>query len=164
MNRLNLKSLILITVLAAAIIPFSLQCSKKETSENQVSLQTKPEAGTLVEAVIVEAQKVEPTKTMVQKGESLLKMSAVDEKPKLINEIKPVYPEIARQSMVQGTVVIQALIDEEGQVYIEKVIQSVPMLDQAAIDAVRQWKYSPAKLNGEPVKVHADITITFRLK
>lgn len=184
MNRLNLKSLVLITVLAAAIIPFSLQCSKKETPESPASLQTKPEIGTIVEEVIVEAQKVEPTKieaqkveptkTMVQKGESPkteaqkgespMKVSAADERPKLIKEIKPVYPEIARQSMVQGVVVIQAFIDEEGQVYVAKVIKSVPLLDQAAIDAVRQWKYSPAKLNGKPVRVQADITITFRLK
>jgi protein TonB len=101
---------------------------------------------------------------MVQKGESPMKVSAADERPKLIKEIKPVYPEIARQSMVQGVVVIQAFIDEEGQVYVAKVIKSVPLLDQAAIDAVRQWKYSPAKLNGKPVRVQADITITFRLK
>ncbi len=164
MNRLNLKSLVLITELAAAIIHFSLQCSKKETPESPASLQTEPEAGTLVEAVIVEAQKIEPMKTVAQKGEFPLKMSAVDEKPKLLKQINPIYPEIARKSQVQGVVIIQALIDKEGQVYIEKVVQSVPMLDQAAIDAVRQWKYSPAKMNGESVKVHADITITFRLK
>lgn len=164
MNRLNLKSLVLITVLAAAIIPFSLQCNKKETPESQASLQTKPETSTPAEAVKVEAQKIEPTKTEVQKEEAPIEVSAVDEKPKLIKEIKPVYPIIARQARVEGIVVIQTFIDEEGQVYIAKVIQSVPLLDQAAIDAVRQWKYSPAILNGKPVKVQADITITFRLK
>lgn len=164
MNRLNLKSLVLITVLAAAIIPFSLQCSKKETSESQASLQPKPETTTLVENVIVEAQKIEPTKTETQKEKAPMKVSAADERPKLIKEIKPIYPEIARQARVQGEVVIQTYIDEEGQVYIAKVIKSIPLLDEAAIDAVRQWKYSPAKLNGKPVRVQNVITITFRLK
>jgi protein TonB len=75
----------------------------------------------------------------------------------------PVYPAIAQQARVQGTVILEATIDVDGSVRDVKVLRSIPLLDQAAIDAVREWKYSPTILNGNPVPVIMTVTVTFTL-
>ena len=76
----------------------------------------------------------------------------------------PVYPPIAIQAKRYGTVVLEAVIDETGTVRDVTVLRSVPLLDRAAIDAVRQWRYSPTKLNGVPVTIIMTVTVTFTLK
>jgi protein TonB len=84
--------------------------------------------------------------------------------PRKIVDARPVYPEIARQVRKEGTVVIEAVLDTNGNVTQPRVIQSVPLLDQAAIDAVRQWRYTPTTLGGHPVSVLMTITIRFTLQ
>lgn len=64
---------------------------------------------------------------------------------------------------MQGVVIIEATIDARGDVVAAKVLRSVPMLDDQAIEAVRQWKYTPARLNGEPVAVVMTVTVNFTL-
>ncbi len=81
--------------------------------------------------------------------------------PTKIKDVKPVYPAIAQQARVSGMVTIEATIGSDGKVTDAKVVQSVPLLDQAALDAVRQWKYTPTLLNGVPVPVVTTVTITF---
>jgi protein TonB len=82
--------------------------------------------------------------------------------PTKVKDVKPVYPAIARSARVAGAVVIAATIDEEGKVIDAKVVRSVPLLDQAALDAVQQWEYMPTLLNGVPVPVLVTVTINFK--
>lgn len=81
--------------------------------------------------------------------------------PVRIKEVPPVYPAIAKSAQVQGDVVIEATIDEAGKVADAKVVKSVPLLDQAALDAVRQWEYRPSLLNGVPTPVVMTVTVKF---
>jgi protein TonB len=82
---------------------------------------------------------------------------------RLIRKVEPVYPELAKRARVSGIVMLEVNVDEEGNVANVRVIRGHPLLDQAAIDAVKQWKYSPTLLNGEPVPVIATVTVIFNL-
>ena len=82
--------------------------------------------------------------------------------PTKVKDVKPLYPAIARSARVAGAVVIAATIDEEGKVIDAKVVRSIPLLDQAALDAVQQWEYMPTLLNGVPVPVLVTVTINFK--
>jgi TonB family protein len=84
--------------------------------------------------------------------------------PKLVKSVDPVYPEIARQSKVQGVVILEATTDIYGRVAMVKVLRSIPLLDQAAIDAVRQWEYEPAIIDGQPKQVTFTVTVRFDLE
>ncbi|MDE0248098.1 MAG: TonB family protein [Gammaproteobacteria bacterium] len=77
--------------------------------------------------------------------------------------VQPVYPEIAKRARVSGVVVLEATIDPEGNVSKIGVLRSIPLLDQAAVEAVRQWKYEPTLLNGVPAPVVLTVTVTFNL-
>jgi protein TonB len=81
--------------------------------------------------------------------------------PNKIKDVKPVYPAIARSAGVAGVVTIEATIGPDGKVIDTKVVRSIPLLDQAALDAVRQWEYTPTLLNGVPVPVLVTVTINF---
>lgn len=83
--------------------------------------------------------------------------------PKLVKSVDPVYPEIARQSKVQGVVVLEATTDIYGRMAMVKVLRSIPLLDQAAVDAVRQWEYEPAIIDGQPKQVTFTVTVQFTL-
>jgi protein TonB len=85
------------------------------------------------------------------------------EAPKKIADATPAYPHLARSAGIGGVVVLEAVIDAAGNVTGVQVIRSVPLLDQAAVDAVRQWKYTPALLNGKAVPVIVTITVRFAL-
>ena len=84
--------------------------------------------------------------------------------PTKIKDVKPVYPAMAKSARVAGVVIIEATIGADGKVIDAKVLRSVPMLDQAALDAVRQWEYTPTLLNGVPVPVVMTVTINFKLQ
>jgi len=77
--------------------------------------------------------------------------------------IQPTYPPLARQARIQGTVVLQAEISKSGDIQNLRLISGHPMLAPAAIEAVKQWKYKPYYLNGEPVEVETQITVNFSL-
>jgi TonB family protein len=81
--------------------------------------------------------------------------------PKKIKDVKPVYPAMAQSARVSGVVTIEATIGADGKVIDAKVVHSIPLLDQAALDAVRQWEYLPTMLNGVPVPVLVTVTINF---
>ena len=81
----------------------------------------------------------------------------------LINQTRPVYPPLARQARIQGNVVLHAIIDKDGKVAQLEVISGHPLLVQAALDAVKQWRYKPTLLNGDPVEVDTTITVTFTM-
>ena len=81
----------------------------------------------------------------------------------LIRQVKPNYPPLARQARIQGTVVLQAVISKDGSIENLHLVSGHPMLAPAAIDAVKQWKYKPYFLNGEPVEVETTINVNFTL-
>ena len=81
--------------------------------------------------------------------------------PRRTHHVIPDYPEIARQARVTGIVILEAVIDATGRVVNVRVLRSVPMLDQAAINAVRKWRYEPTRLNGVPVPIVMTVTVQF---
>ena len=81
----------------------------------------------------------------------------------LIHQVKPTYPPLARQARIQGSVVLQALISKNGSIENLHLMSGHPMLAPAAIEAVKQWRYKPYILNGEPVEVETQITVNFTL-
>src|SRR5947209_5887730 len=81
----------------------------------------------------------------------------------LVNKVQPVYPPLARQTRISGTVRLHALISKTGSVESLEVISGHPLLVRAAMDAVQQWKYKPTLLNGEPVEVDTTIDVIFSL-
>ena len=93
-----------------------------------------------------------------------VRVGGVIRPPQRLREVNPVYPPIAQAARVQGIVIIEATIGEDGQVTNARILRSVPLLDQAALDAVRQWQYMPTMLNGVPVPVIMTVTVNFTLK
>jgi protein TonB len=84
-------------------------------------------------------------------------------RPRKIKDVRPVYPASAMSLQVSGSVLIEATIGADGKVHNAIVIRSIGPLDQAALDAVRQWEYEPSRLNGKPVAVTMVIVVTFAL-
>jgi protein TonB len=82
----------------------------------------------------------------------------------LISSVSPVYPILAKNQHVSGDVRLDALIDANGRVTTMKVISGPTLLRQAAMDALRQWKYQPAALDGKFVPMHLTVTLQFRLQ
>jgi protein TonB len=81
----------------------------------------------------------------------------------LLRKVQPAYPPLARQARIQGPVVLQAEIGKDGSIQNLRLISGHPMLAPAAIEAIKQWKYKPYILNGEPVEVETTITFNFTL-
>ena len=81
----------------------------------------------------------------------------------LIRKVQPTYPPLARQARIQGQVLLQAEISKDGTIQNLRLISGHPMLTSAAIEAVKQWRYKPYILNGEPVEVETQITENFTL-
>jgi protein TonB len=81
----------------------------------------------------------------------------------LIRKVNPSYPPLARQARIQGAVILQAQISKDGNIENLQLISGHPMLAPAAIEAVKQWKYKPYLLNGEPVEVETQVQVNFTL-
>ena len=81
----------------------------------------------------------------------------------LVRKVNPVYPPLARQARISGTVVLRAVISKDGSIENLSLVSGHPMLAPAAIDAVKQWKYKPYLLNGEPVEVDTEVQVNFTL-
>jgi periplasmic protein TonB len=86
-----------------------------------------------------------------------------DQPPRPIKITKPQYPQDAFVKKIEGTVILEILIDAGGSVARARVTQSIPALDQAAIQCVYQWRFSPAIKNGRPVATSAQTPVTFRI-
>jgi len=83
--------------------------------------------------------------------------------PRVIRQVQPIYPTLAKEARIQGQVVLDSVIDEHGNVTLMKLVSGNPLLVTAAFDAVLQWKYQPTLLNGEPVPVAMRVTVYFNL-
>jgi protein TonB len=82
----------------------------------------------------------------------------------VIQKTLPVYPIIAKETGTQGTVVLQATISRSGTIENLRVVSGPPMLQRAAIDAVKEWRYRPYLLSGEPVEVETTVNVVFKLQ
>jgi TonB family protein len=83
--------------------------------------------------------------------------------PKLIKKVEPLYPAIAKESHVEGVVILEATTDIYGRIVNTRILRSIPLLDQAAVDAVKQWIYEPMIIDGEPRGIIFTVTCTFKL-
>ena len=85
--------------------------------------------------------------------------------PKKISGPDPVYTEVARRARIEGIVIIEAVIDRDGNVTEARVLKPLALgLSDAALDAVRKWKFRPGTMNGQPVAVYYNLTVTFRVE
>jgi protein TonB len=86
-------------------------------------------------------------------------------RPQIVSRVQPQYTELARRARLQGTAIVEAVIDEEGRVRDVRILKSLGMgLDRAALDAVAQWRFTPATLNGRPIKVLYTLTVNFAVQ
>jgi protein TonB len=76
-------------------------------------------------------------------------------------DVKPVYPDEARRANVQGVVIIEIVIDTQGRVHDARILRSIPGLDDAALEAVRQWEFTPTAIDGVPVPLVMTVTVNF---
>jgi protein TonB len=81
----------------------------------------------------------------------------------LVRQVQPIYPQIARTAHISGTVVLHAIIAKDGTIQELQYVSGPPLLMRAAMDAVREWRYKPTLLNGEPVEVDTTISVVFTL-
>jgi protein TonB len=84
--------------------------------------------------------------------------------PTKVKDVRPFYPEIARAAKVEGLVIVEATIGPDGKIQNARVLRSNPLLEQSALDAVRQWEFTPTLLNGVPVPIIMTVTVDFRLR
>lgn len=101
---------------------------------------------------------------IVNDAEGAASPVAVVKPPRLVKAVAPVYPEIARAARVEGDVLVEAVTDVYGRVVRVRVLRSIPLLDAAAVEAVRQWVYEPMVFNGKPRAVIVHVTVHFELK
>ena len=106
---------------------------------------------------------VAPPPPPVDSTPRLVKVGGVIREPKKLVHVAPIYPEIARISRIEGKVTMEAILDATGKVESVRVMSAHPLLEDAAVRAVRQWRYSPTQLNGVPVPVLMTITVVFSL-
>ena len=97
-------------------------------------------------------------------GQQAVRVGGEVKTPAKIHDVRPVYPEEAKQAGISGMIVMEVLIDTQGSVRSTFVKRSVPALDQAALDAVRQWRFTPTILDGTPVPVLMTVTVNFTLQ
>ncbi len=83
--------------------------------------------------------------------------------PALLERVEPEYPPIAVRAQVKGVVILEAVVGLDGRVEDVRVLRSIPLLDAAAIQAVRKWRYSPLLLNGTPERFVLTVTVSFSL-
>lgn len=93
-----------------------------------------------------------------------VRVGGLIKEPRKIKDVPPVYPALAAQGRIEGVVILECLLDTRGRVQQVKVLRGVPLLEEAAVEAVRQWAYTPTLVGGEPVEVILTVTVTFRLR
>ncbi len=104
-----------------------------------------------------------PPKIEAPKPVQRIRVGGMVQQANLISNPKPIYPPLAKAARIQGTVVLEAVISKQGTIENLSVLSGHPLLIQSAIDAVKQWRYKPTLLNGEPVEVITTITVNFSL-
>jgi protein TonB len=121
------------------------------------------QSGGVVGGVLGSIMNSAPTAVPKAATPTRVKVSAGVTSGLLIRKVQPTYPPLAKQARISGSVVLQAVIGKDGTIQNLRAVSGHPMLIQSAIDAVRQWKYKPYFLNGEPVEVDTQVTVNFTL-
>jgi protein TonB len=97
-------------------------------------------------------------------GDPPLRIGGQIKEPKKIKHVAPVYPPEAQQGRIQGIVILEIRIDQDGRVSDARIVRPVALLDQAALDAVLQWEFTPTLIDGQPVPVIMTVTVNFTLQ
>ena len=84
--------------------------------------------------------------------------------PVLVHEVKPVYPEDVKAAKIEGNIEMEAIVDSSGHVADVRVISGVPELNDAALDALKQWEFKPGEVDHEPMAVVVRCEMTFRIR
>jgi protein TonB len=121
-----------------------------------------PGAGTVIPGGVVGGDPLPPPPTPPPAPRQAIRVSGL-QAPRKIRDVAPRYPAIAQASRVEGTVILEAVIAEDGSVQDVRVLRSKPLLDDAAVEAVRQWRFTPTLLGGQPVPVVMTVTVSFAL-
>ena len=160
-----------VSQLAAGDYQLSLRLSGFRTARGAV--EVKPGAasavtfqmgvGSLSEVVTVRSSRpaasAQPAPQVASTGP--IRIGGSIQEPRKIKDVMPAFPPEADQAGAEGIVVIDAVIGQDGSVNSARVIQGVPLLNDAALDAVRQWQFTPTRLNGRPIEVLATVTVRF---
>jgi len=101
--------------------------------------------------------------TSAAQAESPVPVTAEDMHDRLVYKVAPVYPPLARQARIQGTVILRIIINKLGEVRDTQLLNGHPMLAPAAVEAVKKWRYIPYESDGETVEIQTDVQIIFRL-
>ena len=109
------------------------------------------------------APAAQPTPATPPAPDSPVRVGGNIRTPTKVRDVKPVYPPGAQRAGVQGVVIIEATLGPDGGVKTARILRSIPLLDQAALDAVRQWQYTPTLVNGVPAPVVMTVTVQFTL-
>lgn len=115
-------------------------------------------------AFVLVAAFSQPATASQTTGASPVRVGGSIAPPTKVKDVRPVYPAEAQQARLSGVVIIEATIGEDGKVRNAVVLRSIPLLDQAALDAVRQWEYTPTVFNGTPVPVIMTVTVNFNIQ
>ena len=118
--------------------------------------------GVMIERYYTYHQATKQSRKYAPEEARFLKLGKIKE-PKKLKTVNPAYPDIAKQARVQGVVILECTISPQGKVTDVKILRGIPLLDAAAVEAVKQWVYSPTLLNGVPVPVIMTVTVNFRL-
>ena len=97
-------------------------------------------------------------------GDPPVRVGGTIKAPTKLRNVNPVYPQDALDAKVQGVVIMEARIERDGTVSRARVLKSIPMLDDAAVEAVRQWEFTPTLMNGAPVPIMMTVTVNFTLQ
>jgi TonB family protein len=118
---------------------------------------TKNEAGN------TRGQMVEPAAQIDEDSEHVVQLPSTSAQQELLRRVEPVYPELARQQNIQGPVLLEVHIRADGSVEDVQVVSGAPLLAEASVDAVKQWKFRPYLSNGHPLEMETQVTLDFRL-
>jgi protein TonB len=96
--------------------------------------------------------------------QKIVRAGSILKAPRQTYSVDPVYPPLAREARITGTVIVDAVIDEHGNVVEARAVSGHPLLLEPALRAVQQWKYEPTSLNGQPVSVELQVQVHFNFK
>ena len=120
--------------------------------------------GGLADGVVGGTGTAVPTPPPPKPAQKIVRVGSNLKPPRQTYSVDPVYPPLAQQARIAGTVIVDAVIDEHGNVVQARVVNGHPLLIEAALRAVRQWKYEPTSLNGQPVSVELQVQVHFNFK
>ncbi len=158
-----------VAVVATVTVVFALQGDKAETGSGSNAPEWPPEEykNMWVPGAVVAGRGGENPSAIVEGNDSrkdAVRVGSRVMESKLIRKVDPVYPEPAKRARVSGNVIVQVTVNEAGDVSDAQVVNGHPLLNDAAIAAVRQWKYNPTLLDGNPISVVTTVTVIFALK